>query len=280
MRTHPVRQTRKLFSLALVALVLSCVSRTTPEGRVGDSLAMVTPPTFALVSADPTRFHFSIVGDLHLAAGDAHRLNAIYASAAADGDEFIIFLGDVVDQGTRDQFEEFVATTASAGWTGKVFCVAGNHDIYNDGWDYYKELMGSSTYFFTAGNSKFIALDTGDATLGAPQVTWLREQLAVAHAGPVFLLSHYLPVIPGQPTYLKLASSVESLNLMSLATRSGVTAWLGAHYHSYINQTIDGVTYVVAGGGGGRRMAPYRGYFYVRVGVDGDDVSYELKPLN
>jgi hypothetical protein len=278
MRRLNQRQTRNLYTAAWMLLVLSCVSRTSPDARVAESLAVAVPATFTV--ADPEKFTFAAVGDLHIGSGNTDRMRAILASAAAGGDEFVVFLGDNVDQGDRSDVLAFRQAIHDTGWDNKNFSVAGNHDVFNAGWDYYKELNGSSTYAFTAGNSKFIAVDTADGTMGSKQTRWLRDRLAETTQKHTFILSHYLPVIPGQETWLKLSSDTEAADLMSLSTRSRVTAWLGAHYHSYIAEAVGGVTYVVAGGGGGRRMAPVSDYFYARISIDGDAVSYEMKRVD
>ncbi len=278
MRSPNQRQIRNFYTTAWMLVVLSCVSRTSPDARVAESLAVTVPATFTV--ADSSRFTFAAVGDLHIGGGNTDRMRAILSDAATGGDEFVIFLGDNVDQGDRADVLAFRQAIHDTGWDGKNFSVAGNHDVFQDGWAHYKELTGSSTYSFVAGNSKFIAVDTADGTMGSRQTRWLRDRLAETTQAHTFILSHYLPVIPGQATWLKLSSDTEAADLMSLSTRSNVTAWLGAHYHSYIVQEIGGVTYLVAGGGGGRRMAPVSDYFYARVSVDGDAVSYEMKRVD
>lgn len=280
MQAASLRQSQKGTFLLVLAIVLSCVSRTTPEERVQQSLAAASTSALSFNSSPADHFFFVIVGDLHIGQGDTTRMSRVLNGATADGAEFILFLGDIVDAGVRDDVIAFNNAIAAAGWTGRTFSVAGNHDVFNDGWDNYYELTGSSTYTFTAGNSRFIALDSADATLGEAQIDWLRGQLAANTSDNVFLFSHYLPVIPGQSTYLKLASETESLGLMSLATTAGVRGWLGAHYHSFIQSKIAGVDYVVAGGGGGRRMAPYARYFYVLVEVNGQTVTYTPRPID
>jgi predicted phosphodiesterase len=276
MRRLNQRQIRNTTTVFWMTVVLSCVSRTSPEGRVAESLALSVPATFSLVSTDPTKFTFAAVGDLHIGSGNTDRLRTILNKATTDGDEFMVFLGDNVDQGDLSDVQAFRQAIHDTGWDGKTFSIAGNHDVFHDGWTHYKALTGSSTYTFTAGNSKFIAVDTADATLGSRQTTWLRGQLANVTASHVFILSHYLPIIPGVETWLKFSSDTEAADVMSLSKRSNVTAWIGGHYHSYIDQNIDGVEYLVAGGGGGRRMEPVKDYFFARVSIDGAAVTYQM----
>ncbi len=246
---------------------------------MAESLNITTPAVFTLSPGVTDQFSFAMVGDLHLGGGNTTRLRRILADATAEGDEFVLFLGDIVDHGTQSDVQAFHQAIADTGWTGKTFSVAGNHDVFGDGWGYFRDLTGSSTYAFTAGNAKFIALDSADATLGSRQTQWLRTQLAGPNPAHVFVFSHYSPVVPGQETYLKFSSETEALNLMSLCTQAGVRAWLGAHYHSYIKQSIAGVDYLIAGGGGGRKMDPVKDYFFVQAQINRGEVSYQLRVI-
>jgi hypothetical protein len=94
-----------------------------------------------------------------------------------------------------------------------------------------------------------------------------------------FVLSHYLPVTPGIRTYLRLSDDLEATTLMKLARNFSVAAWLGGHYHSYALGEVEKVKYLVAGGGGGRRMDPVWENFFVQVRVAGQEISFERKQV-
>lgn len=261
--------------LLLLFALGSCVSQTVPSERTAQSREL-TPPRNTVALADSRHFTFAAVGDLHVGSRDTSRLQRILSAAAAEGDAFVALLGDIVDKGGRDDFLAVQSAITAGGFDGKAFPMLGNHDIFNDGWANYKTVFGPNYYKFVVGNSTFFALDTADGTLGEEQLEWLEQELAGTPTENIFFLSHYLPVIPGQRTYLKLADQSEALLLMKLALNKSVDAWLGAHYHSYIQESIDGVKYIVAGGGGERRMAPVSDYFFVQVTVDGNDVSARM----
>lgn len=262
----------------LTFFLIGCVSRTVSDERFRDSQA-IAGPTLNVSLADSNQFSFAIVGDLHVANQDTSRFQRILTAAQAEADSFIVLLGDIVDKGERADIVAVRSAIVNAGYADKYLPVIGNHDIFSDGWGYYKELNGGSHYSVTIGNSRFIALDTADGTVGKEQYDWLRNELKHSGSTNTFLLSHYLPVIPGQRTYLKLANEDEAVRMMRLATNFGVRAWLGAHYHSYITEQIEGVDYVVAGGGGGRRMEPVKDFFFVQVLVNGSSVSYRLRTV-
>lgn len=280
-RKWPARWPRKWAVAAgfCVLLWFGCGTQSSLDQRLSDS-AQLSPPVVNVVLADPENYTFAIVGDLHLTEGNAEMLRNIIDRAKAAGDAFLILLGDIVDSGEEKDFAAAKKVISETGWEGKVFPVIGNHDIAFDGWKYYKGIFGPSRYRLSIGNALFLVVDSADGAVGRTQRSWLEEELRGSGAKNKFILSHYLPIIPGVQSYLKLANEEEGAGLMSLAKLYGVKGWLGAHYHSYIVARIEGTEYVVAGGGGGRRMEPVPRFFDVQVRVSGSDVSYEIRLLD
>jgi hypothetical protein len=266
-----------LGTLLFLLQAFSCGSQSSTDKRFHESLTL-SPPTLSVSLADPNAFSFAVVGDTHI-GNDTTRLQTIFSNAAAEGDAFVILLGDIVDKGIRTDMEAVKTAVDSSAFANKVLYAVGNHDVFEDGWTHFKSVFGSSVYSVTIGNSQFIALDTADGTVGRDQAEWLKGQFTAPAPVNRFLLSHYLPHVPHQRTYLRLADEVEAARLMKLASSHDVRAWLGAHYHSYGVEGIEGVQYVVAGGGGGRKMEPVKNDFFVQVIVNGPNVSFQLRTI-
>lgn len=267
----------------LVFIFLTCcISQSVHDERFRDS-SLLSGPTNSVTVGDPTKFTFAAVGDLHIAVRDTTRFRRILQAAQAAGDAFIVLLGDLVDKGNEQDFNALMDAINEEGFTGRAFPVLGNHDIFENGWAHYKTILGASHYTFEIGNSRFIVLDTGDGAVGEDQKEWFESELNKPRPTNTFVLSHYLPTLPGIEHYLKIADDVEALRLMRLAKQGGVRAWFGAHYHAYLNGVVENVRYICAGGAGGRRMANAQnvidGYFYVQVSVDGANVSYLKKDV-
>ena len=224
----------------LVFVVMGCMSRSVFDARFRES-ALLAAPTVSVTLPNPDAFSFAVVGDTHVGGQDTARLRRILTAAAAEGDAFVVFLGDIVDTGEREDIVAVQTAVSDLGFTNKVIPVIGNHDVFEMGWEPYKELWGASHFAVTVGNSKFIVLDTADGTLGLEHKEWLENELRQGGATNTFLLSHYLPFIPGQRTYLRLSNEVEAMKLMKMASRFQVRAWLGAHYHSYATENVENV---------------------------------------
>ena len=89
---------------------------------------------------------------------------------------FGVCLGDVVENGNvEDEFEDYVdwcRTVENILGTGnRVYTTVGNHDLYNDGWEYFEDHVYPYTGFFhfNAGGFSFYFLDTGSSSLGKKQ---------------------------------------------------------------------------------------------------------------
>ncbi len=260
----------------LFALFFGCVSRSNPSERFSQS-AVLSSPSLSVTLADPKNFTFAFVGDLHINGQNTDRLRRILAAAAAEGDAFLVLLGDIADEGKKEDFDAVQTALSDLGFAGKTLYVIGNHDIFGEGWTQYRNLLGPTHYSVTVGNSRFLALDTADASVNEAESDWLTQELAKGGSENTFLLSHYAPVVPGVRTYLRLANEEEAARLMKLATLNGVTGWLSGHYHSFVSEKMDGVAYTIAGGGGGRRMEPVVAFFFAQATVSGTEVSYRYQ---
>lgn len=262
----------------LILILAACGSNSTHELRFTESETLAAPLNSISIS-NASQFSFAIVGDTHVGGGDTARLRTILNQANSEGDSFVVLLGDIVDTGERSDIVAVQTAISDTGWTGKVVPVIGNHDVFNDGWKNYKELQGQSHFTVDVGNTRLMVLDTADGVVGDKQEDWLKGELNKPLPSNVFLLSHYLPMIPGQRTYLRLSNETEAVRLMKLASNRKVKGWLGGHYHGFGIQEIEGVNYVVAGGGGGRRMEPLKGFFFVQVIVEGEKINYQLHEI-
>ena len=216
------------------------------------------------------------MGDIHLGGSDTERLRTVLEAAKNHGDAFVIFLGDLVDKGDRESLIAFRSQISEFGFENKSLYVLGNHDVFDNGWVHWRELMGPSHFDIVIGNCHFFVLDSADGIVGEKQSQWLEAKLKNSTSAHKIVLSHYMPLVPGQRTYLRLADELEAVSLMKLLTRYEATAWLGGHYHSFVQEKIENVTYLVAGGGGGRRMEPIKDNFFVRAQVTADKISFEL----
>lgn len=135
----------------------------------------------------------------------------------------------------------------------------GNHDYYAGDlrpyFDRFPHLQGRPYYTWSSGQVDFFVLDTEQRLdRASAQHAWLGAQLA-ASAAPYKVV--YLHRPPWSSAGAEQPPTWKG-DLGALLARHGVQLVLAGHEHSYERtQPIDGVTYIVAGGGGGE-IYPFR----------------------
>ena len=126
---------------------------------------------------------FYVAADPHV--NKTHRHLDIFNDRFRNDSEvsFAVILGDCID--VRDNHPEYLKALEYHPerhlCKHPVFHVLGNHDIYFDGWEDFKELIGPSVYWFEAafpdGKDLYITLDSASGTFGRKQTEWFREFL-------------------------------------------------------------------------------------------------------
>jgi hypothetical protein len=187
---------------------------------------------------------FGVGGEQELRTGAAIR-----AFAEANATDLLLTLGD--NDYTRG--ESFTVNWTDAfGWTAEtglaVAGVLGNHDYEHGdaGVHEFDELgMPARRYVRRVGPVDLIVLDSN--AVDAIQTAWLARKLAGSRAPWQVVAFHHPPFVCGAH-----APSEEVLaRWVPLFARYGADLVLTGHEHSYQRfAPVDGVTYVVHGGGG------------------------------
>lgn len=135
-----------IFSLLLVlSFVFGCVAKSGSKLRFQES-KLISVPTLSLSGVDDGDFSFVLVGDIHLGGNDVGRLRAVLEAAQSQGDAFVIFLGDLVDKGKREDMQTFLNQVAEFGFQNKTLYTIGNHDVFEDGWSAWKDSHGAKPF--------------------------------------------------------------------------------------------------------------------------------------
>ncbi|MDE7140244.1 MAG: metallophosphoesterase [Treponemataceae bacterium] len=150
---------------------------------------------------------------------------------------FFINLGDVLDSGKQSQADDYHAFMKQLGTVANDFneslphySVIGNHDLYaSDGWDVWARNFypHTSYYRFKIGRFSYYFLDTGNGTLGKPQLEDLEKRLADDKNAKIVLM-HY-PVVSDSSFCLQ--NTVERNRLLRDFANSNVKMIFSGHYH-------------------------------------------------
>ncbi len=215
--------------------------------------------------------------------------------------DFGLHAGDV-NQGVGEEYDFiFYKGYKDVLKNAPIFTSIGNHDTYHDNAQTYLNSFNlphnnpDSTeryYSFNYGHAHFIALDTNSPYYpGTPQYEWLQQDLISEMRSQTmwtFVYFHHPPWSEGWPGYPGEIAVRDYL--VPLFEQYDVDMVFNGHTHDYERGLLNGVYYIITGGGG-CTLEPgeeYYHYDHVTVRVDEfhftyirlDDKSLELTAIN
>lgn len=236
--------------LPFAALAVSCsygpymlnITETKVDERA-TSIKEIPPPESDFGSA----YSFLIITDAHFGARGSDSLadrflekyNEIMSeSSEEEKPRFIINLGDTMDSGKQEQADGYCAMIEKIGSSARTlsktmphYSIVGNHDLYaGDGWEVWERNFypHTSYYTFNLGGIEYYFLDTGNGTLGKPQLADLEARLSCDTSTPKIVFMHY-PFVNDTPFCLQ--NTLERNRLLSIFAKSNVKTVFSGHYH-------------------------------------------------
>lgn len=132
---------------------------------------------YSEISIPQRTYSIHAMGDSHV--GGTENLDTFFEHAQNEDATAVVMSGDLTTGHKKDYdvFSEHLPLKDSL----MYFAIAGNHDLYFDGWKHFYSIFGSSSYFFVINTPNesdlFICLDTGGGTLGNKQLDWFKKLL-------------------------------------------------------------------------------------------------------
>ena len=245
---------KKLFyslSLLLILCLFSCTydyHKFFFRGPHVDVRAKEIKELSAPVTTD-VQINFLVVTDLHFGGKKERQEELFFKSLKNKKIDFILFLGDLVDTGFEDCYlesETFVKKLKSNLLEPDIpfYILLGNHDLYQDGYDYWKELSFSTNkeatyyHFTTPMNSEkteyrsWYFLDTASGILGYNQLNNFKE-LVEKDKNKKFVLTHY-PIYADMTMFdfFRLSDTRERALLIEICDKNNVDLVFSGHWHS------------------------------------------------
>jgi predicted phosphodiesterase len=191
---------------------------------------------------DTSDYAFMVIADPHYYTWQPGYLAHIEEKKSEWDVEFIVILGDIVQAGQPHQFKYFtddlVATTLP------VYVIPGNHDLYNNGYNQWKDIAGPTVFAFSIGDDRLLFLDTANGTLGSRQTNWLEEELKENQHQKTMLFTHYGFFDETLQSATVWSSSEEKYRLIDLFSRMNVDVVLSGHLHFFRDMSVRGVRYI------------------------------------
>ncbi len=225
----------------------------------------------------------SVLSDdyLILSAGDSHvggtkNLDSFFNIAKSNNVAAVVMAGDLTTGHENDYtvFEQHLPSQYSL----PVFLIAGNHDLFFNGWREFYSRFGSSSYLFTIktpnATDLIICLETGSGTLGNRQLDWLIKILETQRAGyrhcMVFTHNNFFRSRHTESTN----PPVEELQvLLELFAKHHVDMVITGHDHKKDTEVFGNTTYIIMDAlKDGESNA---GYFQIRVKNGGIGYKFE-----
>ena len=201
-------------------------------------------------AADEASDRFAMVTDTHQNLQAPERgddLARVFAHIADRDPSCVLHCGDIVDNGTKDQYLGYRSTVPDA-LSDRIHHVPGNHEVQwtVDGLEDFREVFGATRHSFEAGGLHVIGIDDvacqeWDFTFGSDALDWLVGALEEAGTDkPIVVFSHFpitnhwhyvfnnddfLTAIADYPVRLLLAGHTHSESMLQA---NGFTQLVGA----------------------------------------------------
>lgn len=251
--------------------------------RIGP--AMPTPPIgnfpgtlAALPTKDPAApIRFAVMSDIQEGVSTFRAAQRVLADRRPD---FVVLNGDLAYRPREEAYRYFLSALRDSPYAGPFFCVVGDHDLVGrTDPSLFRRHFGEDRFAFRYGACQFLLVNDCLGPLKADDYAWIEAEAARApDARHRFLFMHVPPL--DAPKGVEVVSAVPRYRrLYALAPALKIRRVFSGNLHAYRRIEIEGVPYVVCGGGGAKFQSPEAFHHYVEVTVEGDAVRDEVVRL-
>ncbi len=252
---------------------------TTTEPVMGPELPTATATLTPTLTPSPTEtpagaaLEFAVAGD---SRGNPSVYRALLAAVMESGSEFLVHTGDLVNQGTAEQWAAFEQIMAD--FTLPFYPVPGNHDGLDGSLEGYLASSGAPAahYSFDYGPVHLTMADSHNGGIGAGELAWLRDDLSTTGQPIKMVFLHHPPFDPDGTDHTMAYGRKKFMDLMA---EQEVDYVFAGHIHAYSRAERDGVTYIITGGAGAPLYGdehPQAFYHYLRVLIQDLNVTVQV----
>lgn len=253
------------------------------EDRVAAWLEWNDTHDAVVISNVPDQYRAYVCSDIHL-SDSTSRVERFLAAEQADPMGLFSFInGDIANVSGERPFRMLDSLLRLPTATDTCFVTIGNHDIYFDCEQYYKQYFHTSTYTVTVhtvsgAKDLFIFLDSGNATHGRRQLEWLRQLLQQRGLYRHVVVGTHTCLFRNSYNYSTTPAAnlpeEETYELFSLMEQNQVSLFLMGHFHHKEEHLIGSVPYVMTDNLNEEKDAP--SYLVVTLG---NEVEYKYQEL-
>ncbi len=242
--------------------------------RFNESIDGKTKPIILPRDKDPQHFNFVWLTDMHIRTDRKDYMPELGNITEHNRSRFIITSGDLTDGGERAQYNH-ILVEESQDLKVPLYSALGNHDLFGDGWEEFKDKIGPSTASVKYGNSQLIILDTATCEVGRDQMDWLSDTLHHSTAKHKFIFTHFCLYNKVAELPIILCDPDERFELIGLLKKYQVDFYLCGHGH-YAEEVKIGDTIQIQGATASAWNNPVNSKpeYYVFT-IDGNQVDYD-----
>jgi len=250
---------------------------------------------------DPEHFQISLIGDGgYYTAGQGQTaadilLREQIARINQEPSELVAYTGDIVENDTAANYQTAIHNMNQ--FKMPYVVSIGNHEISGTNSRVnYQKTFGEPTYFYDYGNARIIGLDSASGKLSNSDMSqwpWLSGVLAETTQTNILIIMHVPPdettadgvdfnTGHGFKDAKEAARFYDLLGSYKAAHPEKNILVFSGDLHAYHHKKVQGVDYVITGGGGKYTHIPAAQggfYHYLNLKVDGDRVQWDVIPL-
>lgn len=204
--------------------------------------------SFQTAPSGPGAFTFAACGDTRSRHAEHRRVVSRIKAAAP---RFLVHTGDLVADGSdMSQWRRYFQIASPLIAEAPLVSVPGNHEGRSGNWERLASPDGRRSYCFRYGDCFFLCLDSDpDAVSDASWLSFVHNSLKGAQDASYRIVVLHRPPFTVMPKRIGSACDLRQ-KLVPLLRRYHVDLVLCGHDHNYQHHVVDGIHYVVTGGGG------------------------------
>ncbi len=217
------------------------------------------------------------------------------SNAVAEDFDFIIHLGDMVQDGRKEFWINFLETESEIASTHPLMAIPGNHEVMYGGMDNYQLFMAlpgeEFWYYFVYGSAMFICLNVSSYDKFVfPEEEREMFISAIKYAEEHGLWKIVCLHIPPIEIFPHRVDEDERKILIPLLSKYQPDLVLMGHDHAYAREKVNNTTYIIVGPSGGfphvyigdtDSVDHYEfGYGYMILEISGDNITITYKNIN
>lgn len=272
-----------LITIGIICIVTALTIATIRSYTIDAFMAPVNhdfmAPAGQMMEPETQEFSFAAASD----TGSRNEpIERIIKKVRKSKDKFIIHLGDLVQYHIPSHFNWISSEVAIKLKNFPFYAIPGNHELSKtpgeDKKALYKKTFGPTYYWFSYGNTLFVALDSSEEKFDNQQLLWLDGTLNKLRSQFAYcvIYSHVPPIDPQGSKSHKL-DDASAQKFASIIKKHNISLLLFGHVHYFFEGEFAGVPMYTLPSSGQPIRGDVKKYGYIEIKISQNGVE-KVKP--